>query len=66
MVDMNAGYAGVSTEEQNLDLQISALEAACCVSIYEDHGISGAASERRGLRGRRRRAGGVEASRNYS
>ena len=49
MVGMNIGYARVSTEEQNLDLQITALEAAGCESIYEDHGISGAAIERPGL-----------------
>lgn len=49
MVGMNIGYARVSTEEQNLDLQRQALEAAGCEKIYEDHGISGAAIERPGL-----------------
>ena len=46
---MKIGYARVSTEEQNLDLQRQALEAAGCDSIYEDHGISGSAVERPGL-----------------
>ena len=49
MTGMNIGYARVSTEEQNLDLQLQALEAAGCVKIYEDHGVSGAAVERPGL-----------------
>jgi len=46
---MNIGYARVSTEEQNLDLQRLALEAAGCEIIYEDHGVSGAAIDRPGL-----------------
>ena len=49
MAGMDIGYARVSTEEQNLDLQRQALEAAGCKTIYEDHGISGAAEERPGL-----------------
>lgn len=49
MAGMDIGYARVSTEEQNLDLQRQALEAAGCKNIYEDHGISGAAVERPGL-----------------
>lgn len=40
---MKFGYARVSTEEQNLDLQIDALTAAGAERIFEDHGISGAA-----------------------
>lgn len=43
------GYARVSTEEQNLDLQIQALRAAGCDSIFKDKGISGAARQRPGL-----------------
>jgi DNA invertase Pin-like site-specific DNA recombinase len=43
------GYARVSTDEQNLDLQRAALEGAGCACIYEDHGISGAAQCRPGL-----------------
>lgn len=49
MTGMDIGYARVSTEEQNLDLQRQALEAAGCKYIYEDHGVSGAAIERPGL-----------------
>ncbi len=49
MAGMNIGYARVSTEDQNLDLQRQALEAAGCEKVYEDHGVSGAAIERPGL-----------------
>jgi DNA invertase Pin-like site-specific DNA recombinase len=50
-IGVNIGYARVSTEEQNLDLQRQALEAAGCEKIFEDHGVSGAAVERPGLTG---------------
>jgi DNA invertase Pin-like site-specific DNA recombinase len=43
------GYARVSTEDQHLDLQISALRAADCGILFEDHGISGANFSRPGL-----------------
>ena len=43
------GYARVSTIDQHLDLQRDALEAAGCERIYEDQGVSGAASKRDGL-----------------
>ena len=43
------GYARVSTSEQNLDLQLAALQAAGCSRIYTDQGISGADFERPGL-----------------
>lgn len=46
---MKIGYARVSTEEQNLDMQLHALEAIGCEQIFEDRGISGAVSERPGL-----------------
>jgi len=47
---MKIGYARVSTDEQNLDLQLKALRAAGCVRIYRDSGVSGAAGARPGLR----------------
>ncbi|MGO8568551.1 recombinase family protein [Rhizobium ruizarguesonis] len=44
------GYARVSTVEQSLDLQISALQAAGCLEIFTDQGLSGADFQRPGLR----------------
>ncbi|HDR9512228.1 DNA resolvase [Burkholderia cepacia] len=46
---MRIGYARVSTEEQNLDLQLTALEAAGCDRVITDHGMSGARFDRPGL-----------------
>jgi DNA invertase Pin-like site-specific DNA recombinase len=46
---MKIGYARVSTDEQNLDLQKQALETAGCDRIFEDRGISGSALKREGL-----------------
>ena len=46
---MKIGYARVSTDEQNLDLQRQALAAHGCEKVFEDEGISGAAAERPGL-----------------
>lgn len=43
---MRIGYARVSTEEQNLNLQLDALKAASCDRIYCDEGISAVAPER--------------------
>jgi DNA invertase Pin-like site-specific DNA recombinase len=40
------GYARVSTVEQNLDLQLSALKEAGAVRTYADQGVSGTATER--------------------
>ena len=45
---MNVGYARVSTNEQNLDLQKEALEKADCKRIYEDQ-MSGLRDDRPGL-----------------
>ena len=45
----NFGYARVSTSEQNLDLQLSALRAAGGDDVLTDEGISGADFSRPGL-----------------
>lgn len=46
---MNIGYARVSTDEQNLDLQHQALKEIGCEIIYEDK-ASGVVNGRKGLR----------------
>lgn len=46
---MKIGYAQVSTEDQNLDLQLQALEAAGCEIVFQDHGVSAVAHKRPGL-----------------
>lgn len=43
------GYARVSTEEQNLCLQIDALRSIGCDEIFTDHGVSGVQATRPGL-----------------
>lgn len=43
------GYARVSTDDQNLDLQLQALRSAACDRIFTDRGISGAQGSRPGL-----------------
>lgn len=43
------GYARVSTQDQNLDLQIAALKEAKCNDIYTDRGVSGVITRRPGL-----------------
>ncbi|WP_319001692.1 recombinase family protein [Burkholderia seminalis] len=46
---MRIGYARVSTDEQNLDLQWNALQAYGCDDVVTDRGISGARFDRPGL-----------------
>ena len=45
---MKIGYARVSTEEQNLDMQMDALNKIDCDEIFTDK-MSGARSDRPGL-----------------
>ena len=45
---MLIGYARVSTQDQNLDLQIEALTKAGCKKVFDDK-ISGSRAERPGL-----------------
>lgn len=49
VIGRKIGYARVSTDEQNLDLQIQALKCAGCELIYTDSGISGSVRARPGL-----------------
>jgi DNA invertase Pin-like site-specific DNA recombinase len=49
VLTMLIGYARVSTDDQNLNLQYDALRAAGCSTIYEDR-KSGAGTERPGLK----------------
>jgi DNA invertase Pin-like site-specific DNA recombinase len=46
---MKIGYARVSTDDQNLDLQMDALNKAGCEKLFTDHGISGIFVNRAGL-----------------
>lgn len=43
------GYARVSTADQSLELQRSALKKTECDMIFEDHGMSGIATDRPGF-----------------
>ncbi len=45
---MLIGYARVSTQDQNLELQLEALRQAGCQKVFEDQ-ISGTRAERSGL-----------------
>ena len=45
---MLIGYARVSTADQNLDLQLSALQQVGCEKLYQDQ-ISGTKANRPGL-----------------
>lgn len=58
---MKIGYARVSTDEQNLDLQKDALRRAGCQIVFCDQGISGTTFDRPGLERalRRLKKGGV-------
>ncbi|OEZ53961.1 DNA-invertase hin [Janthinobacterium sp. HH103] len=47
---MLIGYARVSTDDQNLDLQRDALQAVGCERVFEDM-VSGARADRSGLAG---------------
>jgi DNA invertase Pin-like site-specific DNA recombinase len=45
---MKIGYARVSTDDQNMSLQLDALQAAGCGKVFQDH-VSGAVVKRPGL-----------------
>ncbi|KAB2715324.1 recombinase family protein [Brucella intermedia] len=47
---LRIGYARVSTDIQRMDLQMDALKHAGCDYVFADHGISGASTDRPGLR----------------
>jgi len=46
---MKYGYARVSTDDQNPDLQLAALKRAGCKSVFKDKGLSGATVNRPAL-----------------
>jgi DNA invertase Pin-like site-specific DNA recombinase len=45
---MKIGYARISTDDQNLSLQLDALQADRCERVFQDT-ASGASSNRKGL-----------------
>ena len=45
----DVGYVRVSTAEQHLDLQQTAMQKAGIVRVFEDHGVSGTLASRPGL-----------------
>ena len=47
---MKYGYARVSTDDQNADMQRAALKKAGCKETFTDEGISGATAKRPALR----------------
>lgn len=46
---MDVGYARISKQDQNIDMQLDALTLAGCSKIYQDKGVSGAKATRPGL-----------------
>src|SRR5215831_5474813 len=46
---MKYGYARVSTDDQNPDLQLAALKNAGCKTVFKDDGLSGATIKRPAL-----------------
>jgi len=46
---MKIGYVRVSDDDQTEALQVDALKAAGCETIYGDHGVSGSVIRRKGL-----------------
>lgn len=46
---MKIGYARVSSDDQNLNLQRDALAGAGCEKVFEDQGVSGSIERRAGL-----------------
>ena len=49
MLGVKYGYARVSTDDQNSDLQLRALKQAGCESIFKDEGLTGASTQRPAL-----------------
>jgi DNA invertase Pin-like site-specific DNA recombinase len=46
---MKYGYARVSTDDQNADMQLKALTRAGCKKVFKDEGLSGATTKRPAL-----------------